>query len=179
MGTFWGGALAGALLGAVVGLVTTVLFEDYLTEKRDRMARSLSMWRKGIQRSEGPADVELFRLGPLQTPTYILEGDGEQVINEQSIQIRIDPEDVVLPAEMAEWRQEFLDEQEEKKRKSQDYFWNGLNYAVAHFGVSRSVIDEDPEVSLLLRHSDYATFWATQQLDRRFADGTTPRSRYL
>jgi hypothetical protein len=179
MGAFLAGVLVGAALGAILGLTITVLFGDYLIEKRNRITRSLLMRGKLTQPSAGPANVELFRLGPLPTPTYIVEGDGEQVIHEQSIQVRVEPESVALPPEMVSWRQEFLDEQEKTKRNSQDYFWNGLNYAVAHFGVSRSVIDESPKILLLLRCSDYATFRTTQQLDRRFSDGTTPRTRYL
>jgi hypothetical protein len=52
-------------------------------------------------------------------------------------------------------------------------------YAVTGFSVGRTPIDERPEVALRLIGSDYFTFLAGQQLDRRFADGTTPRSRYV
>jgi hypothetical protein len=41
------------------------------------------------------------------------------------------------------------------------------------------VIDESPEICLRLAHGDYYTFLASQQFDRRFADGSTLRSRYL
>ena len=109
----------------------------------------------------------------------ILEGDGEQVINEQSVHIVINPIDVQLPAEMEQWRQEFAAEQKARAELGEQHFFNGPNYALEQLVASRTPIDESPEVTLRLKHGDYYTFKTTQQLDRQFADGTTPRSRYL
>jgi hypothetical protein len=50
---------------------------------------------------------------------------------------------------------------------------------ISSFAVSRKISEEEPEVFFRLQASDYATFLATQQLDRRFRDGATPRSRYI
>jgi hypothetical protein len=50
---------------------------------------------------------------------------------------------------------------------------------VTGLSVSRTTVDEDPEIGLRLAYGDYYTFLASQQLDRPFADGSTPRSRYL
>lgn len=58
-------------------------------------------------------------------------------------------------------------------------FWYGPNYAVEGLSISRSTLDELPELCLRLKESDYFSFLATQQLDREFPDGTTPRGRYL
>lgn len=45
--------------------------------------------------------------------------------------------------------------------------------------VSRVPPLESPAVTLRLKHSDYYTFLATQQLDRAFRDGSTLRGSYL
>lgn len=179
MSNFFGGAIGGALLGAIVGLLVSVIFEEYLVNTRKRLRLRLSIRIGRLRRYAIDNQRELFRLGPLVTSMFVLEGDGEQVIDEQSILVRVEPESVQLPEEMEQWRQEFLAEQQARKERAENYFWNGPSYAIADFSVARTIIDEEPEVSLRLLHSDYATFWATQQLDRKFADGTTPRSRYL
>lgn len=164
------------VIGAVLGLMFSVFFEDYLKDRRLRVAKRMS---RMVSRGALPEQREEFRLGPLVCPMLVVEGDGEQVINEQSVRIIVDPVDVGLPDEMVAWRDEIAAEQERKRAAGEPSFWNGPNYAVSGFTISRTPRDEAPEVCLRLRHSDYYTFLATQQLDREFADGTTPRSRYL
>jgi hypothetical protein len=80
---------------------------------------------------------------------------------------------------MAVWRDELCAEQERLREAGLHHFWNGPSYAVAGFSVSRIGVDEAPEVTLTFAYSDYYTFLTTQQLDRTFPDGTTPRQRYL
>jgi hypothetical protein len=125
------------------------------------------------------SDRRLFQLGDLRTTCVIVEGDGEHAIAKEDARVLIVPEMVVLPAEMAGWREEIAAEQERRRAAGQSSFWNGPRYAVSGFTVSRSPDTERPEVCLHLKHSDYYSFLAAQQLDRPFADGGTPRSRYL
>ncbi|WP_202918991.1 hypothetical protein [Saccharothrix deserti] len=159
-----------------MGLVLTVFFEDYLKDRRSRVGRRV---RRMVARGGLPEQQEEFRIGPLKCPMVVVEGDGEQVINEQSVRVVVDPAPVVLPDEMAAWRDEVAAEQERRRDAGEHSFWNGPNYAVTSFTASRTALDESPEVALRLRPADYYTFLAAQQLDREFADGTTPRSRYL
>ncbi|WP_207926704.1 hypothetical protein [Actinocrispum wychmicini] len=175
MDTLSSGA-TGLVVGALLGLLLAVFLEDYLKDQTKR----LGSWTRRV-RSRGrlPERTDEFQLGPLRTPMLVVEGDGEQVINEQSIRIVIDPVDVELPDEMAAWRAEVAREQQARRDRGEQFFWNGPNYAVTGLVVSRTTVNEAPEACLRLKHADYYTFMATQQLDREFADGTTPRARYL
>jgi isopentenyldiphosphate isomerase len=80
---------------------------------------------------------------------------------------------------MVGWRAEIEAESTHLRTEGRTPLWNGPRYAVESFDVSRTALDEQPEVHLRLRPTDYYTFLAAQQLDRRLADGTSPRSRYL
>ena len=75
----------------------------------------------------------------------IVEGDSEQMINEQSTRVIVDPIDVRLPVEMAGRVKEIAAEQR-KQVAGQPYFWNGLNYSVTTLAISRTPVDESPEV---------------------------------
>jgi len=109
----------------------------------------------------------------------IVEGDGENPIPENAISISIDHAPVALPKEMARWREQVAAEMETARTSGGKPVWNGPNYAIAAFSISRDPLVESPEIFLRLQHSDYYTFLTTQQLDRAFLDGTTPRSRYI
>ena len=97
--------MAGLITGAVLGLVITVLFEDYL---KDRIRRAGAWLRRIRAHGPLPAATEAFRLGPLQTPTVIVEGDGEQIIDQQSIHVLVDAGQVGLPEEMRAWAEEIF-----------------------------------------------------------------------
>ncbi|MFB4310532.1 caspase domain-containing protein [Actinomadura sp. GTD37] len=122
---------------------------------------------------------DAFRWGPLRTPLLIIEGDGENVIAESAVRLIVDRQEVRLPDEIAAWRREIEAEQEARRERGDDFFWNGRSYAVEKVAISRDAHTEAPAVSIRLKLSDYYSFLAAQQLDREFADGTTPRGRYL
>ncbi|MFF0474219.1 caspase domain-containing protein [Streptomyces sp. NPDC004284] len=134
---------------------------------------------RGPVRVRTSASWEPFTWGPMKTPTVIVEGDGESIIPENSLHVRAVDEDVELPEELAEWRDEIAAEQEALKAAGKPYFWNGLNYAVERITIGREAETEAPEIYIQFQNSDYYTFLATQQLDRRFRDGSTPKSRYI
>jgi hypothetical protein len=175
--------VTGSIIGAFVGLLVSVLFEDRLLRWREFIGRSFRVrWSRVMRRfnhESHDGTPDLFKLGPLQTCFMVIEGDGEQVIDEQNIHIIIESQPVKLPSEMAVWRREILREQRLLAAEGKQHFWNGANYAVSGFAVSRKITEEEPEIFFRLQASDYATFLATQQVDRPFKDGSTPRTRYL
>jgi hypothetical protein len=168
--------LAGLILGAVLGVVCSALLEDALKE-RFRLAGIKIRHR--LARGTLPTPQVEFHLGSLQTSMLILEGDGVKPINEESVRILVDDEMVSLPDEVGKWKREVVRTQAQLKNNGEQHFWNGPNYAVAGFTVSREGVNETPEICLRLQSSDYYTFLATQQLDRLMSDGTTLRTRYL
>lgn len=97
--------LVGLVVGAVLGLVLTVLFEDNLKSLR---STTISRVRMARARATLPSPVAEFHLGPLRTTVLIVEGDGQQVIDEQAVRVMVDPTDVTLPDDVARLRQEVI-----------------------------------------------------------------------
>ena len=166
----------GLVLGGVIGLILTVLFEDKLKRSLRRLGFRL---RNFAARGTLPLEERNFTLGPLQTGLYVIEGDGEQVIDEQSIDIIIDSADVHVPPEVLEWKEEIRRREHQKRARGEDFLWNGKRYAVVGFSSYRVGIEEAPAVTFTFQSSDYFTFAASQQLDRVMRDGTTLRKRHL
>ncbi|MET8996565.1 hypothetical protein [Amycolatopsis sp. NPDC004169] len=96
----------------------------------------------------------------------IVEGDGTQVIDEQAVNVVVDPAVVDLPADVARLRDEVAARQGESARAGAHAHWNGPTCAVSGFSVHRIGVDEAPGVRLRVRSTDYFTFLATQQPDR-------------
>jgi hypothetical protein len=167
--------LWGLIIGALLGLALSVLFEEPLVRLRGQLVRRV----RSIRRIREPLYRDAFTLGPLQTSMLIVEGDGENVIHEEMVRVIVAEEMIQLPAELLAWKAEVANREEARRVAGEPFLWNGESYAVKGFVASRRPDDECPEVTLHLEFADYYTFLATQQLDRRFADGTTPRSRYV
>jgi hypothetical protein len=168
--------MVGLVVGAVLGLVLTVLFEENLKNLR---GAAVALVQKARARGILPTPVAEFRLGPLQTAVLIVEGDGQQVIDEQAVRVVVDPSEVSLPDDVALVREEVSEQQDSRRRKGLQAHWNGPSYAVTGLSIDRSGIDESPGACLHLRSTDYFTFLATQQLDRELPDGHTLRTKYL
>jgi hypothetical protein len=115
----------------------------------------------------------------LRTTVLIVEGDGQQVIDEQAVRVMVDPTDVILPDDVARLRQEVIEQQDTRRQAGLQGHWNGPSYAVVGLSIERNGIDESPGACLQLRSADYFTFLATQQLDRELDDGQTLRAKYL
>jgi len=167
---------SGLVVGALIGLILAVLVEDKLKSVRTRTYRRLRLMtrrrRQHVRRTS-------FSIGPLRTGCHLLEGDGEGVISEDAISIIVNPRTIELPDELAEWRSEIESAENAKRANGERFTWNGQTYAIESFVASRQYLDESPEIFIRLRPADYYSFSATQQLDRPFRDGTTPRTRYL
>ncbi len=162
------------ILGVFLGLLASALLEDDL---KDVFNRARVRFRRRRDKELAAKFVEEFTLGPIRTGFHTLEGDGTRFIAEDNVRVILDATDVVLPDDLVPWREEKARELE--ARSGGNPAWNGPRYAVAKVAVSRVGENEDPEVCFTFKHSDYLNFLTTQQLDRAFADGTTPRSRYL
>ncbi|MFE9722065.1 hypothetical protein ACFYQ5_00270 [Streptomyces sp. NPDC005794] len=172
--------VANGAVGAVLGMLCAVLFQQPLQDGwfklRTRSARALRSRRR---REESSPAWRTFSMGPLHTSALIVEGDGESSIPAEAVYIHVLDGEIELPSDMAGWRTEVEAESTRLRAENRTPVWNGPRYAVESFGISRTALDEQPEVHLRLRPTDYYTFLAAQQLDRRLADGTSPRSRYL
>lgn len=175
--------IAGCIAGMFIGLLASSLLEGRLPRVREFARHQLKVREVNLRKNQfpeaGQANRDLFRLGPLQTCLMVIEGDGEQVINERDIHIVVESQHVQLPQEMQKWRAELIRAHEARAVESRRHFWIGENYAIMEFSVARTSISEGPEIFFRMQHSDYGVFLAAQQLDRPFQDGTTPRSRYL
>ena len=172
--------LANGVVGAVLGMLVAVLFQDPIQNSWYRLrTRSRSAVRNLRRREESSPAWRTFSLGPLHTSALIVEGDGESPIPAQAVYIQVLDEGIELPSDMAGWWAEIEEESERLRAEGRTPLWNGPRYAVETLDVSRTALEEQPEVHLRLRPTDYYTFLAAQQLDRRLPDGSTPRSRYL
>lgn len=170
---------AGLVLGSVLGLVLSVLIEDYLKSRRRELQKRVA---RALRRGTGSLNdaSRTFTLGPLATPFFIYEGDGENVIDEQAVRCSVDDVFVEqVPDEVMQWRADIEREQEERRARGEPHFWNGPSYALVSATPERVGVDEEPGVALRFQHSDYFMFLATQRLDQPLNDGTTLRSRYL
>ncbi|SFD84245.1 hypothetical protein [Blastococcus tunisiensis] len=176
MGEWATSGVTGLLVGGAVGLLLSVLFEDTLKKGLYRGRRKV---RVRGRRARPPAPRETFSLGPLKTSHLVIEGDGVQEIAEESVTVIVEPSFVTLPPDVAARREEIAVEQAHRRAEGLPAAWNGPSYAIARFSVSRRPDDEAPEVFVRLRHSDFFTFLATQELDVVGADGQTLRERYL
>lgn len=127
----------------------------------------------------GPWWERGFQIGRLKTSLVLIEGDGQQPIAETHVHVRVDHIDVELPAEVATWRADIETEQLANQNAGRLFRWNGPNYALSDFVISRLGINEEPDIYLTFRNSDYFTFMATQQLDRPLNDGSTLRSKHV
>ncbi|MGW1373294.1 hypothetical protein ACWD6P_03315 [Streptomyces sp. NPDC002446] len=173
--------VANGVVGAVIGMVLATLFQQPLQDAWFKIRKRSALAVRNLQRrdEETARAWTTFSLGPLHTSALIVEGDGESAIAPEAIHIQVLDDEIALPSEMADWREEIAEESAQLQVEGQTPVWNGLRYAVESFDVSRTALDERPEVHLRLRPTDYYTFLAAQQLDRRLPSGATPRSRYL
>ncbi|MFI1354965.1 hypothetical protein ACH4TV_15555 [Streptomyces sp. NPDC020898] len=168
------------VVGAVLGIVFATLFQQPLQDAWFRLRKRWGSAVRGLRRREESSPAwRSFSLGPLHTSALIVEGDGDVPIAPEDVHVHVLDQEVTLPEDMAGWRDEIEVESERLRVEGRTPVWNGPRYAVESLGISRTALAEHPEVHIRLKSTDYYTFLAAQQLDRRLPDGTTPRSRYL
>jgi hypothetical protein len=169
--------VGGLVAGATIGLLLGVFFEDLLKDWVGAARRFLKRWT-GRNR-QIPDFGREFQLGPLRVPCIILEGDGEHVIEEKNLRVLVNPVEVEPPRALADRRAVIAGEQFRKREAGENHAWNGLRYTVEDLIISWIGPHENPSVTLILKHSDYFNFLATQQPDRRLPGGVTLRSLYM
>ena len=171
-------------LGSIIlGLIVGVIFEDPLRQRWNAVTR----WNRRRQSRNRSAETSLhgplrtFKLGPISTSQYIVDGNGEIPFAEDKVHITVSTKELVLPNDLQPIRSEIESEQEAKRESGQHYFWNGPNYAVESFRISRTPEEEDPEVRIGFCYSDYFNFLAAMRaLDRPVPDERrTFREKYL
>jgi hypothetical protein len=170
----------------LIGLTEGRAKEELITRLESSRTARYPGFSEGRRSNQGSPDTQIerrrsecFTLGPLRTTWRLVEGDGQEPIPRENVRVVVTPEFIELPQEMLAWREEIEAEQAERRSRGLHALWNGKSYAVEGLSISRTVNEEAPEVCLRLQHADYYAFLTTQQLDRPFEDGTTPRSRYL
>jgi hypothetical protein len=67
-----------------------------------------------------------------------------------------------LPTEIASWWDGIEAESAQLRAEGRTPIWNGPRYAIESFDISRTPAEEQPEVRLRLRPTNYYTFLAAQ-----------------
>ncbi|MFF0204054.1 hypothetical protein [Streptomyces sp. NPDC005017] len=175
--------LVNGTVGALLGILCTTLLQQPLQDAWSRFRRRSATRVRSLtyrQGDSGAASWSTFAIGPLQTPALVVEGDGVHGIAPETVRVQVLEGEVALPEDMVPWRAEIeAEECAAHSAGTRVRAWNGPRYAVEGLEISRTALEEDADVTLRLRPTDYFTFLAAQQLDRRLPDGTTPRERYL
>jgi hypothetical protein len=171
--------------GAILGLAAAVLFEEPLRNRLRRMEKKRMRSRGKSEADKLASGVQgrdaTFSFGPLRTTILVVDGNGETPYRPRNIQVRVENKAVSLPPELRAIRKQIERREDRKREAGSQYLWNGLNFAVDSFSVTRTGLTEESEVSLGLKLSDYYTFLAAKEsLDKYVPKyGKTVREQYL
>lgn len=148
-----------SLVGALFGLLVGIIFEESLYRTKKRFLK----WVHTI--SYRPRShihhPETFSLGKLKTSWLTIDGDGDLTYTPETIKCVVDGTPWPLPPDIKEIRDSIENREIEKKNQGLNYQWNGPLYALDRYVVSRTVPNEDMEITLVFRPTDYYTFQAT------------------
>ncbi|HEV2782158.1 MAG TPA: NUDIX domain-containing protein [Actinophytocola sp.] len=175
--------VAGVVLGGFVSLVLTVRFEDRWKARLRRRgnARLAGAVRRMRAEADGPVHVAGFA-----TSVYLVEGDGELVLEPEDIRIRLRGGRAELPGDVVSLRDRVVKELRAARRASVGVApsWDSRSLvALRGYRIARAGVREDARITLDVTRVDYATFAATVlRLDAEFEwNGvpTTLRRAYL
>lgn len=116
-----------------------------------------------------------FTFGKIKTAELILDGDGTGVYLPQSLRSHYIPVALELPEEIAMRKEQIALEQEARRAQGDSYQWNGERYNLVKFNIGRDPQNEDMNLGLWFRPSDYYTFLATSAS----VQDQTLREKYL
>ena len=116
-----------------------------------------------------------FTFGKIKTAEMILDGDGTSVYLPHHIRSHYTPVAVELPQEFQARKEHIAQEQEERKARGDSYQWNGERYSLVKFNIGRDPANEDMNLGLWFRPSDYYTFLAASAI----AQDQKMREQYL
>lgn len=147
------------LFSAIVGIVVGVILEDPLTKIRDAVThRARRLFYKKPSRINRS---EKFSFGTLISSWYIVDGDGELTYQPKTITTHYENDYLTLPDDLKKRKIKIDKEQDEKRKKGQQFFSNGDRYYLDGFTINRSDYKENLTLELFFGPSDYYTFLAT------------------
>lgn len=184
----WLSLLAGAVLGAVASLAAAVYFQErwkQASDRRRRLRRS-----KAVARSWVGGDSPISIAG-IPTSVYLIEGDGDLIIEPRNVRISCRSEYAEMPVLVAAAKKraarQLTAASRDQKRMVRP--WNSMNMvALTRYHVSRTADKEEAVIYVDTCLNDYATFAATVlRLDDEIetSDGhgeralTTLRQRFM
>ncbi len=116
-----------------------------------------------------------FTFGKIKTAEMILDGDGTGVYLPHHIHSHYIPLALELPEEFQARKERIAQEQEERKAQGDSYQWNGERYNLVKFNIGRDPANEDMNLGLWFRPSDYYSFLVTSTI----AQNQKMREKYL
>lgn len=171
------------ICGAVLGLVLSAFFQDTLKAWLDRRRRLRH--RRAIRRSQAESGGAISIAGHL-TEVYLVEGDGDTVLEPSHVSLSLRAEQVELPAILAATSKRVAAQLKAAKQTSDMIAsWNSSSLvALSRYQISRTPKGEDSVLRLTMHPVDYATFVAANlNLDTEIEDqtrpGATPRKTTL
>ncbi|NUM45498.1 MAG: hypothetical protein HUU38_12410 [Anaerolineales bacterium] len=151
--------LLSSIIGAIVSLILSLIFEDQLTSLKKRFLRWL---RTIFYRRKSPIPkAETFSIGKYTTSWLVIDGDGELEYTPATIRCRVENMPYTLPPEISALRDTIQKREARKKSKGENYQWNGPMYSLEKYARGRTIPEENLEITLTFRPSDYFTFQAT------------------
>jgi hypothetical protein len=180
--------VVGALVGAAVGLIFGARYEDGLKAwflRRKQLNRSRAI-QKAVIDADGPLSI-----GGHATDFYLVEGNGETVLEPAYLSIAVRSTSVELPNTILNQRKRIAEELKSIRRGKAGSIasWNSQNMLTLNrYYVTRTADREDIKLHLETTVSDYATFAATvlgldNDVEVSAADGssvkTTLRHQYF
>lgn len=169
--------------GAILGLILSAFFQDTLKAWLDRRRRLRH--RRAIRRSQVESGGAISIAGHL-TEVYLVEGDGDTVLEPAHVSLSLRAQRVVLPPILAVASKRVAAQLKAAKQMSDMITpWNSSSLvALSRYQVSRTPMGEGSVLRLTVHPVDYATFVAANlNLDMEIEDqsrlGTAPRTTTL
>lgn len=152
------------LFSAVFGLIVGIILEEPLTQIRDACVKRVK--KIFAKRKKHLVFTGLFSFGSIKSPWMIVDGDGQSRYDPTTISTYFDSSPIRLPEDLQKRKEKITKEQVENRKKGKPFYFNGENYKLERFSLNRYSTNEELELQLWFRPSDYYTFLATDmQLD--------------